>query len=307
MSTARSPLLLVALGAAVISFAPVLVKVASLEGVGPAMIGAWRCGIGGALLLLLVAARGAALLPGRAAARIVVIAGFAFALDLWVWHRSIVIVGAGMATILGNTQVFWTSAYGGIAYREPLSPRFLGAAAAAFCGVVLLAGVGSNIELSQRYVMGVGLGVATGLAYAWYILSLQRATGGGLPGPATAVVDPLTASMRVLGWVALVGAAFLGASAIAEGETLMPPTARAWLALGGLAAIVQVVGWIAISSGLRRAPASRAALVLLLQPALATGWGFVFFDERLQVLQLVGAAITLSAIYIGARSPAKPG
>jgi drug/metabolite transporter (DMT)-like permease len=182
-----------------------------------------------------------------------------------------------------------------------LSPRFLAAAFAAFAGVVLLAGLGSNVELSRHYLGGVGLGIATGLAYAWYILSLQRATGGGRPSAAAATLDPLTSSMRVLGWVALIGAVFLGASGLVEGEVVLPPTTRAWLALGGLAAIVQVVGWIAISSGLRRAPASRAALVLLLQPALATGWGFVFFDERLQVLQLVGAAITLSAIYVGTR------
>lgn len=298
----RGPLLLVAFGAAAISFAPVLVKVAALEGVGPATIGAWRCVIGGVLLVALAMLRGAPLLPRRSAVRIALIAGVAFAMDLWVWHRSIVIVGAGMATILGNTQVFWTSAYGGIAYREPLSPRFLVAAGAAFVGVVLLAGIGSDVELSRYYLGGVGLGLATGLVYACYILAVQRATGGGRPGAAVDELDPLTASMRVLGWVALIAGALLGASAAIEGETLLPPTARAWLALGGLAVVAQIVGWISIASGLRRAPASRAALVLLLQPALATGWGYAFFDERLELLQLAGAAVTLTAIYVGART-----
>ncbi|HUH01848.1 MAG TPA: DMT family transporter [Kofleriaceae bacterium] len=300
----RGPLLLVAFGAAAISFAPVLVKVAALEGVGPATIGAWRCAIGGALLVALAMARGAPLLPRRSAVRIALIAGVAFALDLWVWHRSIVIVGAGMATILGNTQVFWTSAYGGIAYREPLSPRFLAAAGAAFVGVVLLAGIGSDVELSRYYLGGVGLGLATGLVYACYILAVQRATGGGRTGAAVEEVGPrssqLTQSMHALGWVALIAGALLGTSAAIEGEALVPPTARAWLALGGLAVVAQIIGWIAIASGLRRAPASRAALVLLLQPALATGWGFAFFDERLQLLQLAGAVVTLTAIYLGA-------
>src|SRR3546814_9021646 len=30
-----------------------------------------------------------------------------FAADLWLWHRSILLVGPGLATLLGNAQVFF--------------------------------------------------------------------------------------------------------------------------------------------------------------------------------------------------------
>jgi drug/metabolite transporter (DMT)-like permease len=40
-------------------------------------------------------------------------------------------------------------------------------------------------------------------------------------------------------------------------------------------------------------------LALLLQPTMATVWGFMFFSEILGPLQLLGAAVTLTAIYFG--------
>ncbi|MCK4373360.1 MAG: EamA family transporter, partial [candidate division Zixibacteria bacterium] len=54
-----------------------------------------------------------------------------------------------------------------------------------------------------------------------------------------------------------------------------------------------------ITTSLPHLNASRSGLVLLLQPLLATVWGWLFFAEHLTPLQLVGGTITLSAIYLG--------
>ena len=70
-----------------------------------------------------------------------------------------------MATILGNTQVFWSALVGVLFLRESLSLRFVGATVVAFVGVVLLVGFGSQVELSPRYLLGVAMGLCTGVAY----------------------------------------------------------------------------------------------------------------------------------------------
>jgi drug/metabolite transporter (DMT)-like permease len=44
---------------------------------------------------------------------------------------------------------------------------------------------------------------------------------------------------------------------------------------------------------------SRAGLVLLAQPVLATIWGALFFDEILSPRQIGGAALTILAIGLG--------
>jgi len=40
-------------------------------------------------------------------------------------------------------------------------------------------------------------------------------------------------------------------------------------------------------------------LILLLQPALAFVWDILFFGRPTRAVELVGAAITLGAIYLG--------
>ena len=106
---ARYPLAVVALGASFISTAAVFVKYLSAAGVGETAIGAWRALLAAAVLFPLAALWGAPAWPGWRVWRVAVLAGLFFAIDLFVWHRSIVIIGAGVATILANTQIFWTT------------------------------------------------------------------------------------------------------------------------------------------------------------------------------------------------------
>ena len=62
----------------------------------------------------------------------------------------------------------------------------------------------------------------------------------------------------------------------------------------------QVIGWVLITHSLPRVRASLAGLLLLLQPALAFVWDILFFSKETTALNLIGAAVTLTAIYIGA-------
>ena len=104
----------------------------------------------------------------------------------------------------------------------------------------------------------------------------------------------------MLAWVSFFGAACLGIGGFFEGANLSLGSTRDLLLLAGLAFVVQLVGWLAIYFSLERLPASRSALIILLQPTFAMIWGQIFFGESLTMLQLGGAALTLAAIYIGA-------
>jgi len=294
---------LVGLGAAMISLAPIMVKVLTRQGVGPTPIAVWRSFFASAMLFALARARWGTLALPRRPLQFALLAGLAFAGDLFVWHRSIVLVGAGMATILGNTQVFWTSALGWILYRERLSAAFGVAAIMAFGGVALLAGVGSAIAFDAGYLAGIGFGLGTGLVYGVYILILrQSGRTGDREGDRPAPLPALGQATLVLAWVtAVCGAALFVASAV-EGEPLTPPGGEALGWLIALALIVQVLGWLAISSSLPWLPASRGSLMLLIQPASATLLGALLFGESLAGLQIAGACVTLAAVYLGSRS-----
>lgn len=284
------------LGAILISFAPVFVKLIDSAAMGPTAIGAWRCLFGAVSLAVIALLRGRSLRVSRPLFGWALLAGFVFFADLWVWHRSIVYVGAGMATILGNTQVFATAVLSFVFFKEQLTPRFVIAAVSAMGGVVLLVGVGSDLEFSGDYLAGVGFGLATGLAYATYLMSIKTATRRH------ADLD----SYSFMTWTTLFAALFLSVSGSIESDPFMPPDVESLAIVAVLGLVAQALGWLFITHSLSRVPVSRAGLVLLLQPTLATVWGMLFFNEGMLFLQFIGAAITLAAIYIGtvARKPA---
>ena len=100
----------------------------------------------------------------------------AFAIDLWLWHRSILLVGPGLATLLANAQVFFMALAGVLLFREPLGLRFACGVLLAFFGLWLMLG-GDWASLPADYRWGVWLGLATGLAYAVYNIGIKRSQG----------------------------------------------------------------------------------------------------------------------------------
>lgn len=286
----RQATLLLILGALCISFAPIFVKLIDPNALGPTAIGFWRTLFGAAVLFgwSLVARR--PLLISRASLRYAALAGFFFSLDLAFWHRSILYTGAGMATILGNTQVFATSIFAWLIFKERLSVRSVMAAVVAIVGVSLLVGVWSReITFSPQYLVGVGLGLATGIWYACFILSLKAAAQLETPS------DPVS----FMAWASLFTAVFMGAGSMFESHPAVPPDLMTFVWLIGVAVVAQAVGWRVISGTLSHVRAAHAALIILLQPTLATIWGILIFGESFTVLQGIGAAVTLGAIYYG--------
>lgn len=283
------PLLILAFGAVCISFAAIFVKSLSNLGMGPTAIGYWRTGLGALILFGLAAAFGKTLRLPRRLVGWQILAGFIFFADLFFWHRSIIYCGAGMATILANTQVFGTALLGWFVFKERLGAKFLVAAVVAMIGVVVLVGVGGGVEYSPEYLKGVGYGLLTGIVYACYLVVLRKS------GLRSERVPALT----LMAWTSLFSALFLGATGVVEGEPMLPPGLAAFGILFILALVAQALGWWAIVTALPKLEAARGGLVILIQPVLATVWGVLFFSEHLTLLQVVGAALTLGAVYFG--------
>lgn len=83
------------------------------------------------------------------------LAGAFLAFDLIVWHRSIEYVGAGLATVLGNTQVLLVGAAAWLLFRERPSRGAMLAIPIAMGGVVLISGVLEDGAYSDDPELGV--------------------------------------------------------------------------------------------------------------------------------------------------------
>jgi drug/metabolite transporter (DMT)-like permease len=278
----------VAGGAVLLSFAPVFVKLAR---VGPTAAGFYRMLVGGVLLLALGAVRRERLWVGGRAFGFAAAAGLAFTFDLIFWHRSIHLVGPGLATILANFQVFMLAGFGILILKERPSWRLLLGIPLALAGRLLLVGVDWT-ALSAGYRWGVVLGLLTAVSYGSYLLALRtsQARAGRL--------EPIPNLMTIC----FVATALLAVSVGLEGATFAIPDAQTGLLLVGYGVTAEVVAWLLISHGLPHVEAGRAGLVLLLQPSLAFVWDVLLFHRPARATDLAGALLALGAIYLGTRS-----
>ena len=273
------------LGAIMISFSAVFVK---LVHVPPTVSGFYRMFFGGLILLGVMLWRRERLRLKRADWLVLLLAALFFALDLFFWHRSILYVGPGVATLLANFQVFVLAAVGVLFLNERLTVFQWLAIVLAMAGLVLLVGADWT-HLPPLYHRGVVLALISAVAYAGYLLALRNSRGSAQAG----------SSYSAITVVSLATAAMLGVSLMAEGESFAIPTWKdgAWLALYGL--VPQVLGWVMISNSINKVGAAQVGLILLLQPACAFIWDSLFFGRHFSAAELGGAIITLVAIYLG--------
>ena len=275
-------------GAAMISFAPVFVR---LTPVSPTDSAFYRTLFGGLMLAAwVIAARAPVERRSGLALAALVAAGVLFAADLAVWHRSIWYVGPGLATLLGNFQVFLLAFVGILFFREKARWELLLAIPMAFIGLGMIVGFEWR-SLEEEYRWGIIFGLLTAVFYSAYILALRRARAAS---PAGSIVSDLMI-------VSLVSAGFLFAGSGLGGEGVALPDARSAGLLAAYALVAQVLGWLLIAGSLPHVPASRVGLILLLQPTLAFIWDILIFGRPFGLQELAGAALAIGAIGLGSR------
>lgn len=253
----------------------------------PSVSGFYRMAIGGVLLILICLVQKRRLwVDGRYLAQLFIVALF-FAADLWLWHRSIFYVGPGLATVLGNFQVFFMTLFGVLFLQEKIGWRFLLGLALTFFGLFLLVGIHWS-DLNADYRLGVFYGIGTAVAYTGFMVTLRRVQGQK---------DALTA-MANLGVMSLLCAALLLIEATLSNESLYITTWTAFGSMLALGVLCQVMGWVMITRTMPLLPVSIVGLLLLLQPAMSMVWDVLFFDRPMSSNDYWGLMLVLLGIYL---------
>ena len=284
----RSAIFGLLFGAAIIGTNGLMVRMTAMP---PTAVAFWRMLLSALILALLVSLKyGWKPLPKKAWAWFL-LPIFAFAIDLWMWHKSILLVGPGLSTLLANAQVFFMAIAGVVFFGERLGLRFLFGLCLAFFGLWLLLGADWAL-LPHQYRWGVWLGLAAGLAYAAYNIGIKRSqteAGVGLPRVPIEQVLSITAlgsalCLLVMSWL--------------EGEPLVPPTPAAWGVLLALAAVGHCLSWVLISRALVVLPVALSGLLLLAQPIVAYLLDVIVLDMHVTPRQWAGLAVSLAGIFI---------
>lgn len=272
-------------GAALISFAAVFVRLAQ---VGPDTSALYRMVFGSLALVALLWRDGCLRRINRRLVGYAFVCGLLFALDIMCWHRAIHHVGPGLATLLGNFQVFALTAVSLVLLGERPGRLFYAALPLAFAGLYLMVGVNWD-SAGVDYRAGVGWGLLTAMFYAAYVTSLKVS----IPR----LGEPCRKALMTC--VPAATALFIGAWMLFSGESFVIPSAMDFLWLALLGVMCQAAGWLFITRGMEGVSAALVGLGLLLQPALSYVWDVLFFHKPLGVAEVSGAVLALCGIYLG--------
>jgi len=215
--------------------------------------------------------------------RLVVLALLGGATFLIAMNLAIFLTGASITSFVTGTYPLLAVVVAAFLLGEPLGRRGMGALLIAALGLVLLARPGgAHVE-----VVGVLVALGAAISFAVY-LGLARLWADPIRLPTLTVAFwLLISSMVVSSALQLV---------VDPGGLVPHLSLKGWAALLWLALPASALPHVLVIATLRRMPASRAAPFLLLMPISGALIAAALLGERLDQIQLAGAALILLGI-----------
>lgn len=288
---ARLALPVLLLGAVLISFSGIFVRISEL---GPTATAFHRLFLALPIFWLWMAVEArsdAQILPRRLSDwMLLVLCGLMFAGDLIFWHWSLRMTSIANSTLLGNSAPIFVTLAGWLLLGQRFSLVFLLGLALAIAGAVIVIGI--SFGSGQRPFFGDLLGLIVGAFYGAYIMLVGRLRGR-------------FSTATVLGIGGVFTCVTLLAVAVASGESLTPHTLHGWLVLFGLAWLMQVAASSAIAWSLAHLPAAFGAVALLVNPVAAALFAWAVLGERVSPLQAAGGALVLLGIALARQGSSK--
>src|ERR1043166_2196965 len=200
------------LGAASIGLAPILVRYAKDEGVGPNATAFYRLAIALPILgawMTLERRRSRAADPRGRDAGLLLLTGLFFAADLAFWPGPILLTKVANATLLACLASTFAAVAAWIFFRERLTGALLIGLVTALVGSGLL--MSRSFAADQRHLLGDAFGLLAALFYAGYLLGV-----GGLRGRFS--------TATVMTWTGAGAIPILLLVAFARNESIVPTT-----------------------------------------------------------------------------------
>jgi drug/metabolite transporter (DMT)-like permease len=221
------------------------------------------------------------------------ICGLAFV--QWFYFLSIHRLAVGIALLVEYLAPLLVALWARYVFHEPVRRRIWLALGLALLGLGMIVNVGQGGVVSTA---GIAFSLVAAVAYATYLLLAERAIGA-------------RDAVSLLAWGFAFGALFWALIApwwsfpdarVAESVSLLGHLDERHLPVWALMAWMIVLGTILpfflLVSALKHLPATRVAIIAMLEPVVATVVAWAWLGESLTALQLTGALVVLAAIVL---------
>ncbi|HVL73804.1 MAG TPA: DMT family transporter [Beijerinckiaceae bacterium] len=277
-------------GAVAMGISPIFVRFAAAAEIGPFASAFWRVALALPVLYAWMRVEENGGRTGPLVTGASVLAGLAFAGDLFFWHLAILNTTVANATFFATTAPIFVILIVWLVLRQRV-------AGSTWLGLVLcLAGgaalIGQSLQVDPARIRGDLYGIATAFFFGLYFLAVGRARRNGGAARVTFVASVITAAVLFV-----VAALF---------DTRVLPTSRdGILALLAMAFISHAGGQGLLAIALGRLPATFSSLVIFLEAIAAAAFAWAILGEHLTLVQMLGGALILYGIWVARPRPDK--
>lgn len=203
--------------------------------------------------------------------------GGIYVLQSFAFFKALQSASAGLVGLLLYLYPFLVTVLGAVLFREPLGLKRLCAVGLALAGTALTLWGGITGTPA-----GVAFGVIAALLYSAYILMGSRVLRNEEPfGSAAVVMLSAAAVFGLMVWI---------------DQPSFPQSASGWLSIFAIAIFSTVIAIVGFFIGMRILGAADASTLSTLEPAVTIVLAAIFLGERMQPVQLMGAAVILGAV-----------
>tara|TARA_A100000164_G_C21855253_1_gene747194 strand:+ start:414 stop:1310 length:897 start_codon:yes stop_codon:yes gene_type:complete len=274
--------LLLSLGAMLIGFAPIFVKLSSLSS---SAIAFYRMFLTIPFLFILNYAINRRYLfhvKNKSTIIYTALASLAFTTDLTLWHYSMNITSVSNATIIVNSAPIFVAVLSFILFKEKLSIEFVTSFLITYIGIIGL------IYFSNNYTNGKVFGdilcMVAAFFYAVYLLVIAKLGREN--------------SLNIIFYTTFFCCLFSTIPMIIGGGQVFPSSSSEWINLLLLAVLCQFGGQYLITHAIGKISASEGSIGLLMQPITATILAAFLFNEILNITQIIFVFFALFGIYL---------
>ena len=218
-------------------------------------------------------------------------AGLILAPDMLAYHSSMIFIGIGIATLIGNSQVIIVTLASWKLFGEKPNQAILVSLPVVIIGLALISGIADTDPYGEDPVKGVVFGTMAAFFYSSFLILFRYSNRELAPSSSVQLDATAGAALGLL----VLGLLPLSSMAIEPMELQPTWPGHGWLIV--LAILCQVAGWLAITHALPRLPAAHTSFAILLQPVLTLVWGYVILhQEGHSQNQVIGIFLVLAAI-----------
>jgi len=218
-------------------------------------------------------------------------AGLILAPDMLSYHSSMIFIGIGIATLIGNSQVIIVTLASWKLFGEKPNQAILVSLPIVVIGLALISGIADTDPYGEDPVKGVVFGTMAAFFYSSFLILFRYSNRELAPSSSVQLDATAGAALGLL----VLGLLPLSSMAIEPLELQPTWPGHGWLIV--LAMLCQVAGWLAIAYALPRLPAAHTSFAVLLQPVLTLVWGYVILhQDGHSQNQVIGIFLVLAAI-----------